>query len=112
VSVRALALSQEVPYAFARGIQRELAAAGIVGTLRGSTGGAVLARTPAEITLLDVIRATQGSVSCSVCAKDRTWCKRMGGCAVHHVWREVDEMMTGYLGSKSLTGLIEQERGR
>jgi DNA-binding IscR family transcriptional regulator len=36
----------------------------------------------------------------------------MAGCAVHNVWREVDEMMTGYLGSKSLTGLIEQERGR
>lgn len=112
VSVRKLADSQEVPYAFARGIQRDLSAAGLVSTLRGSSGGAVLAKAPAEITLLDVVRTMQGSVSCSVCAKDRTWCSRMGGCAVHRVWRDADEMMTRYLGSKSLTGLIEQEKGR
>jgi Rrf2 family protein len=112
VSVRKLADRQEVPYAFARGIQRELATAGIVSTLRGSAGGAVLARAASEITLLDVVSTMQGSVSCSVCGKDRTWCSRMGGCAVHRVWREADEMMTRYLGSKSLTGLIEQEKGR
>jgi len=112
VSVRVLATSQDVPYAFARGIQRDLAAAGLVESRRGAAGGAVLTRSPEEITLLDVVHATQTNSSCSVCTNDPTWCNRMGGCSVHKVWREADEMMTGYLGTKSLAGLIGQERGR
>ena len=112
VSVRTLAKNQDVPYAFARGIQRDLAVAGLVTARRGAAGGAVLARPASDITLLDVVRATQTSTSCSVCVNDPTWCNRMGGCSVHQVWREADDMMAGYLGSKSLAGLIGQERGR
>ena len=112
ISIRTLATSQDVPYAFARGIQRDLAAAGIVESRRGAAGGAVLARPAEDITLLDVVHATQVNSSCSVCTNDPTWCNRMSGCSVHRVWREVDEMMTSYLGSKSLAGLIGQERGR
>ena len=112
ISVRKLASAQGVPYAFARGIQQDLAAAGLVESRRGAAGGAVLARSPEDITLLDVVRATQSGPSCSVCTSDPTWCERMGGCAVHRVWREADEMMASYLGTKSLAGLIDSERGR
>jgi len=112
VSVRTLATSQDVPYAFARGIQRDLAAAGLVETRRGASGGVVLARDPGDISLLDVVRATQVSTSCSVCTNDPTWCSRMGGCSVHRVWREADEMMGNYLAGQSLAGLTEQERDR
>jgi Rrf2 family protein len=101
-----------VPYAFARGIQRDLTAAGLLESRRGANGGAILTRPPEEITLLEVVGATQVSSSCSVCTSDPTWCDRMNGCPVHPVWREADEMMAGYLGSKSLAGLIGQERGR
>jgi Rrf2 family protein len=112
VSVRSLASRQRVPYAFARGIQRDLAKAGLVGSRRGVKGGAMLLRPAEQITLLDVVRATQGTTSCSVCTSDPTWCDRMAGCAVHAVWRGADEMMAEYLGRKSLAGLIGEERGR
>jgi Rrf2 family protein len=108
LSVRALAESQDIPYAFARGIQRDLTTAGLLRTRRGASGGAVLARAPDDISLLDVIQATQNTVSAAVCTKDSTWCTRMGDCSVHRVWREADELMAGFLGSKSLVGLIEK----
>ena len=110
VSVRRLAETQEVPYAFARGIQRDLAAAGLVVTRRGATGGVVLARRPEDINLLDVVHATQTTTSCSMCTSDPSWCKRMGGCAVHRVWQGVDEMVGRYLEGQSLAGLVSQER--
>ena len=112
VSVRRLAEGQEVPYAFARGIQRDLVAAGLVRSQRGATGGIILARPAKQITLLDVVEATEGGVSCAVCTSDPSWCRRMSTCSVHAVWHDIDDMVAGYLRTKSLAGLIEQERGR
>jgi len=112
VSVRTIAERQDVPYAFARGIGRDLVSAGMVESSRGVSGGFVLARDPAALTVLDVVEAMQGSVSCAVCTSDPSWCTRMGGCTVHRVWSGADELLKEYLGSKSLAGLIESERGR
>jgi Rrf2 family protein len=112
VSVRALADTQDVPYAFARGIQRELVSAGLVESRRGAFGGIMLARRADAISLLDVVEAMQGAPSCSVCTSDPDWCRRMGGCSVHRVWSEADRIVSEYLGSKSLAGLIGSEGGR
>lgn len=110
VSVRALAEKQGVPYAFARAVQRDLSAAGLIVTSRGAKGGARLARSADEIDLLQVITATQGLPSVSVCAQDPEWCCYSGSCSVHQVWRGADELLRGYLGSKTLAGLISDER--
>jgi Rrf2 family protein len=112
ISVRTLAETQDVPYAFARGIQRELVSAKLVESRRGAHGGIMLGRPAEEITLLDVVEAMQGAPSCSVCTSDPDWCRRMGGCTVHRVWSEADRMVSEYLGSKSLAGLIRSEGGR
>ena len=61
ISVRSLAESQDVPYAFARGIQRELVAAGLVESRRGAHGGIVLARPAERISLLRCRRGDAGS---------------------------------------------------
>jgi len=109
LSVRELSERQGVPYAFARGIQRELLGADLVTTRRGARGGIMLARHAAEITLLDIANAMQGDVSCSVCSRDPKWCDRMSNCEVHQVWREVDSIVGEYLATKSLAGLLEKE---
>ena len=106
ISVRALSETQDVPYAFARGIQRELVASGLVESRRGASGGIFLARPAEAISLLDVVTAMQGAPSCSVCTSDPGWCKRVGGCGVHGVWSEADKLVSEYLGTKSLEGLI------
>jgi Rrf2 family protein len=112
VSVRTIAERQDVPYAFARGIGRDLVAAGMVESTRGATGGFVLSRDPEGLSVLEVVEAMQGPVSCAVCTSDPGWCQRMGGCTVHRVWSEADELVREHLGKKSLAGLIESERGR
>ncbi len=109
ISVRQLAEEQHVPYAFARGIQRDLVAAGLAETKRGARGGLCLARPAAEITLLDVIEAVEGPIALNMCTADPDWCQRMGSCSVHQVWRGADDLVRQYFGSKSLAGLV---RGR
>jgi len=107
LSVREIAERGEVPYTFARGIQRDLLGAGLVQSRRGAKGGIVLARPAADITLLDIVDATQpGGTSCSLCSRDPKWCSRMKDCQVHKVWSDVDALVRDQLRSKSLAGLV------
>jgi Rrf2 family protein len=107
VSVRELAEKQAVPYAFARGIQRDLVSAGLATTKRGVSGGLCLARPAEDISLLDVIEAVEGPIALNTCTADPDWCQRMGACSVHEVWRGADVLVKQYFGSKSLAGLVE-----
>lgn len=109
LSVRSLAEQQEVPYAFARGIQRQLVGAGLVCSTRGSKGGVTLARGASEITLLEVVTAIQGTPVCAVCTRYSDWCARMGECAVHGIWRGVDASVSEYLGRQDLASLAAGE---
>lgn len=106
VSVRELAEKQQVPYAFARGIQRDLVAAHLAETKRGATGGLCLARPAIEISLLDIIEAVEGPIALNMCTADPDWCQRMGACSVHQVWRGADALVKEYFRSKSLAGLV------
>ena len=109
VSVRTLAEDQCVPYAFARSIQRDLVAAGLVEAHRGAAGGLTLMRPAERITALDVVEAIQGPVSCSVCTSDPDWCERSAQCRMHRVWEGADKLLEDYLGSKTLAGLVSEQ---
>lgn len=106
VSVRELAETSDVPYSFARTVQRDLAQAGFVNTARGPAGGLTLARPAAEVTLLDIIRAVQGEPTLSPCTREKNWCQREGTCPVHSVWHETDAQLRDILGNKTLAGLL------
>ena len=58
-----IANSQGIPLKFLLNIMTELRQQGLVASHRGSEGGFRLARPADEITLADVIRAVQGSLS-------------------------------------------------
>jgi Rrf2 family protein len=60
--VEDLAAQQGLPSNYLVQILIELKAQGIVRSLRGKEGGYLLAKTPAEITLGDVLRAIHGAV--------------------------------------------------
>ena len=62
LKVEDLAAEQNVPANYLVQILIELKAQGIARSVRGKEGGYLLARTPAEISLGDVLRAVHGTV--------------------------------------------------
>jgi Rrf2 family protein len=78
-----------VPKSFLAKILQKLTKAAIVKSYRGVKGGFELARSPKNITLLDVIEAIQGPVAMNVCALDETMCGFSSSCAIHPVWIEI-----------------------
>jgi Rrf2 family protein len=58
-----LARRQEIPRHFLDNILTDLRRGGIVATLRGAEGGSRLARPASEITIADILRATEGPLA-------------------------------------------------
>jgi Rrf2 family protein len=105
-SVREIAEHKSVPYAFARSIQRDLIEAGMVVTKLGASGGAVLARDPADINLFEVITAIQGEPSAAVCKKNPDWCPQIEHCSAHPVWMELDRQIREFLESRTIADVV------
>ena len=107
LSVKEISARDDVPYQFARSIQYDLVRAGLITTTRGMHGGSVLAKPPEEISLLDIIEATQGPPMFSQCETDPDWCARIH-CPVREVWSELGNDIRRRLKSIHLGQLTQR----
>lgn len=113
ISVADIAKQEGIPYSFARSIQHDLVKAGFLRTVRGARGGVMLARPLTEVTVLDVLRAVEGSVATSPCSEDPAYCGRSAECVYHRVWCGADRLLENYFGGITLADLFpEAARGK
>ncbi|MEW5743869.1 MAG: Rrf2 family transcriptional regulator [Nitrospirota bacterium] len=89
VMVDEIAREMEIPKSFLAKILQKLNKSGLVKSYRGIKGGFQLARSPREVTLLDVVEAVEGPVALNSCVIDKSVCGRSSTCGVHHVWADV-----------------------
>ena len=83
--------------------------AGLVNSIKGAQGGYQLARAPEDITVGDIIDATEGPLSISECISDEGCCHRSGECRTRRVWEYLSNSINGLLQSISLRDMLEQE---
>ncbi|MGI6591530.1 MAG: RrF2 family transcriptional regulator [Eggerthellaceae bacterium] len=107
VSIAQISEEENIPYAFARGIQHDLAVAGFLETARGSKGGIRLAKDPAEITMYDVITAVQGEVNMSICSLDTGVCDKCDRCDYRRVWLSSDRFLRCFYQAITLQELFD-----
>ncbi|MBN1866094.1 Rrf2 family transcriptional regulator [Candidatus Sumerlaeota bacterium] len=84
-------------------ILMKLKTAGLVVSHRGARGGFTLARPPHEITLADVLEATEGPLSFAPCVEDR--CERATVCVTQAVWREANDALHRIFAAKTIGAL-------
>lgn len=96
---------QEITPAFLTKILQPLIKQGIVGSHRGIGGGFFLAKDPADITLLEVIKAEEGPIYLNLCLADETNCDREPTCPVNRVWREARTQLLAVLDRYSFAEL-------
>ncbi|PLX90459.1 MAG: Rrf2 family transcriptional regulator [Desulfuromonas sp.] len=104
--------AQEITPAFLTKILQPLIKAGIVGSQRGVGGGFFLARDPAEITLLDVIKAQEGPVYLNQCLIEEGACSREFFCPVHGAWRAIREEFMAILSRYDFATLAADPQGQ
>ncbi|GAA4735075.1 RrF2 family transcriptional regulator [Phytohabitans rumicis] len=105
-----LAASQDIPYAFLQGILLDLRRAGLLHSLRGADGGYALTRAPQDITVGDVLRATNGAIT-TVRGLPTAGASYHGVAAgLSEVWLSVHRAIEGIVDSASLADLLAPGR--
>jgi len=102
--------TQDVTPAFLTKILQPLIKAGIVSSQRGVGGGFLLAKDPAEVTMLDILQAEEGPLKLNQCLVDTTVCHRDAYCSAHEVWYKAQCEMAKVLREKSIAELVRREK--
>ena len=74
-----------------------LAEANLLISMRGSDGGYRLARSPAHITLAEVIIAIEGEVALTLCCESDKLCALTMTCTIQENWKRINQLMLGFL---------------
>ncbi len=82
----------------------------IVEGVQGKGGGYRLCREPAEYTMGEILRLTEGSlapVACMDCGTEP--CDRAADCRTRPLWHGLDKVINDYLNSVTLADLMKTE---
>lgn len=98
--------SEGISVDYAVQILTNLRRAGMVESIRGKEGGYVLAVSPEDITVLDIVNMIEGEVTLVDCEGEK--CRRISECAVKPVWDRAAKAASAELGRVTLKDLVEE----
>lgn len=110
--VEEIAVSQGVPENYLRRLLIELKRGGLVASQKGPSGGYLLARHPAKITMAEVVQAIEGDYAPVECLDEaaNSICPREQACAMREVWREVRDSVLAVLQRTTLESLARKRK--
>ena len=101
-----IAQDQQIPPSFLAKIVSQLSVAGLLQTSRGARGGVSLARSPEEISLLEVVEAIDGPILLNDCVGNGN-CKFGDDCPMKPVWCDAQVELVGRLRSTTFDQFIK-----
>lgn len=112
VAARDMAEKEKLPADYVEQILLRLRRAGLVESVRGARGGYLLARGAEEITVKDVLDASEHGtfeVNCECHRVADARCGANEGCAVRPVWQLLQQRIDETLGGIHLGDLLHEE---
>ena len=113
VTGREIAASERLPADYVEQIMRKLRRANIVISTRGARGGYRLSRAAHEITVRDVISASEHStfdIHCVTHPVEAARCAESHDCSIRPVWVLLQQRIDEVLASVKLSDLMMDER--
>ncbi len=112
VSLSDVAERQNISISYLEQLVAKLKKAGIVQSTRGAQGGYALAKAPEEISVGEVLRALEGSLSpvdCSaVDGEGETECSASNFCVTKYVWKRINDSINDTVNNMFLSELLEE----
>lgn len=81
----------------------------LIKSARGPKGGHMLARSPEEITVGEIVKVLEGGIDLVSCLENPEECDRYSGCLTRGVWEEATQAMYDKLDSTTLSQMIEND---
>ncbi len=109
IATSQIAKDYQIPPSFLTKIVSQLSIAGLIHTSRGARGGVTLARSPEDISLLDVLEAIDGPVLMNECVSDACICPFKETCNIHNFWCGLKKEVTDRMRGTTLAQLAVKE---
>lgn len=114
IAARELSECEGLPADYVEQILLRLRRAGLIDSVRGAKGGYLLAREPDQVTVRDVMMASDHRIfelNCDSQPFDGDRCAPTSSCQIRPVWQALQERIDDFLGSVSLADLLHEASG-
>jgi len=109
VSLKDIAERENISKKYLEQIVPMLNKSGILKTTRGNRGGYMLVKKAEEITVGDVLRATEGSLAPVSCLEYQpNECERKNECSTLYIWEGLYKLVTDYLDGITVRDILEK----
>lgn len=107
ISLKDISTRQDISIKYLEQITSLLTKSGLLISTRGPTGGYKIAKNPEQISLYDVMVATEGPLHSVACLGEaENPCPRKDSCTTIGVWEGLDKVVFDYLSSISLSDAL------
>lgn len=112
ISLKAIALRQDISVKYLESIVAVLHKAGFVASTRGKRGGYALTKDPAAYTVGAILKLTEKTLAPVTCLNgQKNPCLRADQCSTLPLWQELNHLVEGYLESVTLADLLTETVG-
>lgn len=106
IPMKDIAARQNISKKYLEQVVSPLNSAGLLEVTRGQRGGFKLSRPPEEISLADVMSASEDGLDLMECLTGISFCANEDGCIAHNIWGGLQDAINGYLENRSLADVI------
>lgn len=108
--LKEIARRQDISLGYLEHLLPPLKTAGLVNSTRGARGGYSLSKNPSQISLKDITRAMEGTLSLVKCIEEPSTCSRVKDCVIREVWSELEENISHTLEAVTLEELVKKQK--
>ncbi len=101
-----IAKRQDISLKYLEQLIIPLKAAKFIKSVRGPKGGHMLAQSPDDITMAQIVDVLEGGIELSGCVEDAETCKRSADCLIRGIWESTTKAMNDKLDSITLYDII------
>ena len=106
VALKDIAHRQDISKKYLEQVVNPLVSAHLLMVTRGPQGGYRLARRPEEITLDEIVSASEDGLELLACTADAKCCQRAEDCVSRRVWGGLQESINTFLSGQTLAEIL------
>lgn len=112
VSISNISSRQDISERYLEQLVALMKKAGLVKSIRGASGGYVLAKDMNEISVGDVLRALEGDIEPVKCMgfEEHGGCSASGECVTKYVWQRINDSINHTVDNIKLSELVKESK--